>query len=187
MYGSCSATDDRAGVFDGMLHGGFPGNGTPARTSPNGARQESAMCCSLRLQDGLESVPSIGRKTAERFHELGIRTVEQFLASDAREMAARLANRRLSQKVLSGWQDQARLMCQIPELHGHEAHLLAAAGIRSAADLVSLAPRELMARVERALATRDGERIIRGNAAPDLQRIRRWIENASRAPSLQSV
>ncbi len=132
----------------------------------------------LDEEDPLESAPSIGPKTAERLRDIGIETVRQFLDADAADMAAQLDNRRLSRKLLGAWQAQSRLMCAVPNLHGHDVQILTSCGITSEKELAARDAGELLATTKSFVKTKEGERVLRNNKAPDLAEVTGWIDAA---------
>jgi hypothetical protein len=81
--------------------------------------------------------------------------------------------------TIQDWQDQARLVCDIPNLRGHDAQILVACGWRTAADVVSLDASQALAIVEPFMATREGKRIVRSSRHPDLAEITDWIASAA--------
>lgn len=58
----------------------------------------------LNPSDDVEAAPSIGPRTAEKFYSIGVNSVDEFINSEADNMAAQLKNRRMSTKVLTTWQ-----------------------------------------------------------------------------------
>ena len=94
----------------------------------------------LEQSDALEAAPSIGPKTAERFIKIGVETVGDFLVQTAESMAPKINYKRISVDVIRQWQQQARLVCRIPNLRGHDAQLLVACGITEPEDVAGMNP-----------------------------------------------
>lgn len=132
----------------------------------------------------LVDAPSIGPKTAKRFEKIGVFTIGDFLSADPAYLAIQLATRWVTVQLLSDWQGQARLVCEVPSLRGFEAQLLVAANCRSGADLATRDPRGLFARISAIVPTSDGERILRNNSAPLLDDAIGWIDAAQHARPL---
>ena len=129
--------------------------------------------------DELEAAPSIGPKTAEKFIEIGIVTVQDFLDASIPDMVKRLNNRRLSKKVLKTWQEQSRLMCEVPNLRGHDAQILVGCEILQAADLANWDANELLEIVLPFVETKEGSRILRNGKKPDLAEVTGWVKAAN--------
>ena len=128
--------------------------------------------------------PSIGPRTAERLEAVGIRTVRDLLAADPERAAAQLAYRRIKADTIRLWQHQARLVCQIPQLRGHDAQILVACGITDSAALAGMEPGQLDAIVAPFVETKEGQRIVRSSKKPDLEEVTNWISWANQARPL---
>jgi len=139
----------------------------------------------LNLDDSLERAPSIGPKMAERFAAVNITNVRQFLQLGAEELVKRLKLRRLDLKTLQDWQRQARLVCRIPNLRGHDAQLLVACDIDDPETLLRHSPQELLAKVTPVAQSKEGQRILRSSPAPDLAEIQDWLDWAKHHRLLQ--
>lgn len=74
--------------------------------------------------------PSIGPKTAKRFHAIGIHTVSDFLALSPATTAVLLKTKHISAIDIADWQSEAMLACTIPDLKSREAQALVACGMR---------------------------------------------------------
>jgi hypothetical protein len=135
----------------------------------------------LASSDDLEAAPSIGPKTAQRFAGIGIRTVGEFLAQPPEDMSKRLDVRHMTPQILGEWQDQSRLVMSVPGLRGTHAQLLVGAGYRNADAMRAADAAKLCADVLAFVATEDGRRILRDGGAPDIEKIRSWIESAAQA------
>ena len=141
----------------------------------------------LELADDLEAAPSIGPKTAERFIKVGVKTIDDFLKQTAESMATKINYKRITAEVIRQWQHQARLVCRVPNLRGHDAQLLVACGITEPEDLADRQPQALFGIVEPFAKSKDGLKIIRGGKQPDLEEIENWIRWARETRSLQAA
>jgi len=141
----------------------------------------------LHHHDNVVDAPSIGPKTADRLYAVGVRTVEDLMRSDPAVLAGRLEHRGMTAAVVGDWQDQSRLICQVPFLRGHDAGLLVACGVRRAADLARQDPGSLLEQVDRFAATQEGRRILRGGKKPDLVEVQDWIRWAQHAHSTEAA
>ncbi len=72
---------------------------------------------------------------AERLGPLGVNTVRDLLEIDAASIAEQLADKRFDMQSIIDWQDQARLVCTVPSLRGHDAQMLVASDVRTAENL----------------------------------------------------
>ncbi len=141
----------------------------------------------LDLEDHIEAAPSIGPKTAERFEKINVHTVADFLKQTAESMAVKLKYKRITADVVRQWQQQARLVCRIPNLRGHDAQLLVACGFIEAEKVATAQPRQLFEIIGPFSDTKEGMKIIRSGKKPDLQEITDWISWAGHTRSLQAA
>ncbi len=141
----------------------------------------------LNTADSIEAAPSIGPRMAERFEEIGIMTVADFLAADAETMATRLNRRRLTVETIRSWQLQTTLACRIPWLRGHDAQILVACGIEDVESLAAMEADELWKIVRPFIDTKQCKRIIRNGKSPDLEEVHSWIQWARNARRLQAA
>ncbi len=135
----------------------------------------------LAATDPVEAAPSIGPRMAERLAAVGILTVADLLATNAEELSHALADRRITPRVISDWQNQARLVLSVPGLRGTHAQLLVGAGLGNANELSAAEPQSLAARLLAFAATNEGARILRDGDTPDVEAISRWIRLAKDA------
>jgi hypothetical protein len=135
----------------------------------------------------VEKAPSIGPRTAEMLEAIGVRTVEDFLSMAPDRLAEKLNHRRITASIIQQWQTQAKMMCQIPELRGHDAQILVACHITTPESLAAQKPAELFAIVEPFSQTKEGERIIRTGRKPDLAEVTEWIQWAANARSMRAA
>jgi energy-coupling factor transporter ATP-binding protein EcfA2 len=141
----------------------------------------------LSRSSEVEKAPSIGPRTARMLEAIGIRTVEELLSISPDRVAEKLNHRRITAEVIRQWQSQASLLCQIPELRGHDAQILVACGISTPEVLASHDANELFAVVEPFARTKEGERILRSGSQPDLAEVTEWIQWAANARTLRAA
>jgi hypothetical protein len=141
----------------------------------------------LRYDSPIVDAPSIGPKTAERLHAIGIQEVAQLLQQDSGDIARRLARRDVSHETVLAWQQQSQLMCRVPELRGHDAQILTACGISEAEQLAAMSPAELFAIVGPLATSKAGQRLLRSAKTPDLEEVTVWIECARHSPLLNAA
>lgn len=141
----------------------------------------------LNRTSEVEKAPSIGPRTAQMLEAIGIRTVEDFVSMAPDRLAEKLNHRRITRAIIQQWQCQSKLMCQIPELRGHDAQILVACGITTPEGLAAQQPGELYAVVEPFARSREGERIIRNGRKPDLEEVTEWIQWAANARSMRAA
>ena len=102
-------------------------------------------------------------------------------------MAGQIENRRMSTKMITLWQNQARLMCAVPNLRGHDVQFLIGSGYVEPAEIASSDPGELLDTVSRFLKTKEGIRVLRNGKEPDLQEVTEWIDAANHVRSLKAA
>lgn len=151
------------------------------------AERTGGMRFFLSRTSEVEKAPSIGPRTAQMMESIGIRTIEDLLSMAPDRLAEKLNHRRITTSIIQQWQAQSRLMCQIPELRGHDAQILVACRITTPENLASQKPTELFAIVEPFARTKEGERIIRNGRKPDLAEVTEWIQWAANARSLKAA
>lgn len=137
----------------------------------------------LDLSSPVVDAPTIGPKTADRLQSVGVRTVADLLRVDAGTIAEQLGSRAATQ-IIQDWQDQARLVCTVPNLRGHDAQFLVACQVRTADQLRGSEPRQLLQQVTSFLNTNVGQRLLRGGTVPDLAEVTEWIVAAKDARAL---
>ena len=157
------------------------------RTSPQSIKPSKPHKFYLDLEDHIEAAPSIGPKTAERFEKIGVFTIAEFLKQTAESMSSKLNYKRMSVDVVRSWQQQARLVCRIPNLRGHDAQLLVACEIFEPEEIASMQPQSLFRVIEPFSETKEGLKIIRSGKKPDLAEITDWIAWAQHTRSLQAA
>jgi len=132
----------------------------------------------LSESDAVEAAPAIGPKTAERLLIGGIKSVRDLLSAQPAELARKLQAKHIDAAMIQSWQAQARLVCTVPDLRGHDAQFLVAVGVTSATALAQQTATDLLARVSAFVQTPSGERILRDGKAPDLEEVQHWIAQA---------
>ena len=140
----------------------------------------------LTADDDIVDAPSIGPKTATRFHKIGMHKVRDLLNANPEVTAEKLATRHIPAAVVRDWQDQSKLMIAVPGLRGHDAQILVAAGIRDRTGLSQADIASLLSKVIQVADTTEGKRILRSGAVPDLEEVTAWI-NAARQPTTSKV
>ena len=141
----------------------------------------------LELTDHIEAAPSIGPRTAERFEAIEVSTIADFLKMTAESLAEKLNYKRLNAKLLRQWQHQARLVCRIPNLRGHDAQLLVGCGIIEAEEIASMRPESLFDLIGPFSDTKEGMKIIRNGKKPDMNEVTDWIRFAQHNRSLRAA
>jgi hypothetical protein len=141
----------------------------------------------LDLSDHIEAAPSIGPKTAERFEKIDVHTVADFLKQTAESMASKINYKRITAEVIRQWQQQARLICRVPNLRGHDAQLLVACEITEPEELATMQPSSLLDVIGPFSDTKEGLKIIRNGKKPDLEEITDWISWAGETRSIQAA
>jgi hypothetical protein len=132
----------------------------------------------LTLDHDVVDGPSIGPKTAERLYPHGIKTVRDLIKADPAALSVLVDARHITPETISGWQDQARLVCTVPGLRGTHAQLLVGAGYHTAEAIADAEADKLCADVLRFAASGPGQRLLRNGEAPDIEKIKGWLEAA---------
>jgi len=154
---------------------------------PQRKPQRDALRFYLERTADVEAAPSIGKKTAKRLSKVGVRTVEQLLSADPESTSSRLNVRHIQPETIIEWQQQAMLVCRIPNLRGHDAQLMVGSGYTSPESVAEADSHELLSLVEDFAGTHEGQRVIRGGSAPDLDEVNNWIAWAAQARSLNAA
>jgi len=150
-----------------------------AATGGEGAASETAHV-QLTLDHDVAQIPSVGAKTAKRLKRNGIATVRDLVKADPAALAVLINARNLTAQAICDWQDEALLACAVPGLDGTHAELLVGAGYRSAGAIAEAEPDQLAADVLAFALTPAGQRILGKVAAPDIERIKGWLDAARR-------
>ena len=129
----------------------------------------------LELESPVVDAPSIGQQMADLLNGVGIQTVADLLAAEPSQLASRLNHRRTTAETIVEWQHQSRWMCRVPNLRGHDAQLLVAAGYHAPEQVSAVSVGELYSRISRVAESKVGQRLLRGSAAPDQAEITEWL------------
>ena len=157
------------------------------RVMPEPAMPSMRCAARVDLDSDIVDAPSIGPKTATRFYPLGINTIGQFLAASPTELAGLLNVGWLDERVLTDWQDQTRLVVQVPALCGYKAQLLVGIDCRTAGELASVDLEQLHSAIRQFCATDAGARIIRSAAVPSREEVGKWVQSASKPTPIQNA
>lgn len=141
----------------------------------------------LELNSSVEDGPSIGPKMAARMAASGVKTVEEFLRADAIQLGAKLGFNATASAKIKDWQDQARLVCRIPNLRGHDSQILINCGIRDPKALASANATALTKAAIEFAKSSEGQRLLRGASMPDAEEVNDWIEWAQSARGLKAA
>jgi len=141
----------------------------------------------LFLDSPIVDAPSIGPRMSQRLNAIGIEHVSQLLAQIPADIAHRLNRKEITVDMVRAWQQQAHLMCQVPQLRGHDAQVLVACHITNPEMLAATTPAKLFALVEPFVTSRDGLRLLRSSRVPDLAEVTDWIRWAQQAPAVRAA
>ncbi|MCE9603359.1 MAG: DUF4332 domain-containing protein [Planctomycetia bacterium] len=138
----------------------------------------------LEIGSRIEDAPSIGPKLARRLEAIDIHTVSDLLECDPRQTAPLLKASFIDAALVARWQKEAEFVCRVPRLRGHDAQILVGSGVDDVEDLLGRKAAPLLEEIEEFLTTQAGEKILRGNARPDLAEVEQWLEQAHDARPL---
>ncbi|HBJ37116.1 MAG TPA: hypothetical protein DDZ51_20660, partial [Planctomycetaceae bacterium] len=148
---------------------------------------EKALRFYLQRQSPVVDAPSIGPRMAERLHAIKIHTVDDLLKASAATIAKDLKLKKVDETLVRSWQQQAKFVCRVPMLRGHDAQLLVAAGITEPERLAQCEPKWLLSQVDPIVQSKEGQSIIRGGAAPDLTEVTDWVRFAQSQRELKAA
>ncbi|WP_430401983.1 DUF4332 domain-containing protein [Hyphomonas sp.] len=137
----------------------------------------------LTRESPIVDAPSIGRKTARRLGKAGITNVGDLMDCDIDETVHLLNARHIDADALTDWQDQSRLMMDVPGLRVHDAQILVGAGIRSASDLACASARDVFLAAMDFLTTPQGDRVLWEDAQFEEEEVEGWISMAQASAS----
>ncbi|MBI1186704.1 MAG: DUF4332 domain-containing protein [Alphaproteobacteria bacterium] len=143
------------------------------------AAPERAEFC-LRGDSPVQDAPSIGPKTAKRFHAIGIRTVSDLLALSPATAAVLLNTRFITSVDVSDWQAEAVLACTLPNLKSREAQALVACGLADVEAIADADPKALAEGLRVWATSSEGQRAW-GKEEPGEDDARTLIDRAKRA------
>jgi predicted flap endonuclease-1-like 5' DNA nuclease len=132
----------------------------------------------LTLDSPILDAPAIGPKTARMLNRAGVQTVSQLLQRAPAELASTVSDRAITPDVVTAWQQQSRLMCELPELRGHDAQLLVACGFTSLEAITGCTASQMDQLLRPFAMSKTGQRLLRSAPAPERQEIEGWIRHA---------
>ena len=141
----------------------------------------------LELASPVVDAPSIGPRMAAKLEQQNICTVDQLLAANPEQLADKINSRRVDTDTVRAWQQQAQLVCRIPNLRGHDAQLLVACGLDSPEFVANMDADALLAQVSEVAQSKEGQRILRGSKEPDMAEVLDWISWASSCRTLSAA
>ena len=151
---------------------------TSMRMDAPDPKEKSSTRSQLQPRSPIVDAPAIGPKTAARFEAIGLVTIEDLLSHDADWIASELNTKWITAGLVSQWQSQASLACQIERLSAAGAGLLVMAGIETADDLARRDPMKIHAMLQTAAESTEGKRLLRDQGPPPLKSVQRWVESA---------
>ena len=154
---------------------------TTESSSPKklGKKQPARVRYYLKPSDDVVDAPSIGAKTAKRLAKFGIMTVKDLLDCEPEQTAQQLRVRYIDAELIEDWQDQASLVCGVPNLRGHDAQILVASGFTTRDEIRHATVGEILAAAINFANSSEGKRVLRGSAQPDKDEVEDWIEWAN--------
>ena len=144
---------------------------TVEQSSTSMSESETRLKFYLDLDSPVVDAPSIGPRMATRLEEHGIITVQDLLNADSESLAEQMDNRRVDAETIIAWQQQAALVCQIPNLRGHDAQLLVACELVTPSELSTMDADTVLTQVLEVAQSKEGQRILRGSKEPDLEEV----------------
>jgi hypothetical protein len=135
----------------------------------------------LTRESPVVDAPSIGPKTATRLEDVGIFTIGDLLDCDIEETAFLLDVHYIDSETLRDWQDQTKLMMDVPGLRVHDVQIMVGAGIRTSKELAEAPARTLFLLATEFLNSPEGERVRRGDDLFMEEEVEEWIERAREA------
>jgi hypothetical protein len=141
----------------------------------------------LQRNSPVVDAPTIGPKLASRLEQARIVTVGDLLDANADALTAKLNQRHITADTVRTWQQEATLVCRIPELRGHDAQLLVAAGVTEPQQVATYSPETLLELVLPIATSPAGKQILRNQPAPNQEEVAGWITRASGARQLQAA
>ena len=160
---------------------------TKTTTETREANQAAEWRYYLEAESPVVDAPSIGPKMARRLGKQRIKTVSDLLAADAAAVARNLDDRRIKKQTVIDWQDQARLMCCIPMLRGHDVQVLVACGFRTVDKVAASNPNAMFSIVGPFVKSKEGERLLRSSKVPDLEEVTDWINYSRHSRALKAA
>ncbi len=130
----------------------------------------------------LSRVDLVDSLQLKHFHTAGIETLGDLLALRSDQLPDPLLHHGVLPGQINRWQAQANLLIHVPELLPRDARLLVSCGIGDVEQLAGEAPQQIVARVQRYLASPDGRRLGVDESRISETRVREWQRQISVAP-----
>ncbi|MCH2113420.1 MAG: DUF4332 domain-containing protein [Pirellulales bacterium] len=127
------------------------------------------------LGSNVSDVLSLGPRTSAKLLRLGVQSVAHLLAAKPHLLSVRMADARITWKMVACWQRETRLRVDLPELNAGAARILAMAEFSSPTKIARSSPTELVTALER---LDEEQREWAGWAPsriPDFGEVSRWI------------
>jgi hypothetical protein len=175
-----SPREDKEPVYEELTSSN---EGSVAKSSQKSLRARTR----TSLGSSIVDAPAIGPKTAARLNAIGIHTIADLLDADPAALANQLDSNWITPRTIELWIIQARLVCQIENLTAVGAGLMSLAGIRTAEDVRRMGAALVYKAILAAVASSEGKRILRDKPPPEIERVERWVRNASKANSLKET
>ena len=153
----------------------------PSEDSGEPAEAPHVRTSSLTRESPVVDAPSIGPKTAARLEAVDIFTIGDLLDCDIEETAFLLDVHYIDSETIRDWQDQTKLMMDVPGLRVHDVQIMVGAGIRTKKELAEAPARTLFLLATEFLGTPEGERVRRGDDLFMEEEVEEWIERAQEA------
>lgn len=141
----------------------------------------------LNRKDAVVDAPSIGEKTSQRLHSVGVRTVGDLLEANPMQLATKLRMSHITADTIRQWQKESTLCCRMPGIAGHDSQILIASGIESPEDLAELGASEVLDLIQPFLESSEGKRVLRSSTPPDREEVTNWIAWAKKARQLKAA
>lgn len=141
----------------------------------------------LELTSPVVDAPTIGTRMAERLGVVNVSTVGDLIAADAAAIAAALKDKHVTPETVTEWQQQAMLVCRIPNLRGLDSQLLVAAGYTTAELVANSDADSLYEAVAQVANSRAGQRYLRGGNPPDADKVSQWITWAQKCRGVRAA
>lgn len=135
-----------------------------------------AFAPSLDEATDLDRVEIFDAPRLRAFADLGIDTVGQLLALTPESMPAGLRESGIAAEQLNRWQALVWLLCTVPGLRVPDATLLVACGVTEPEHLATSHCHQLSERIQRYLASNEGQRLSIQSPNIDASRINGWIK-----------
>lgn len=141
----------------------------------------------LEPDDPIADAPSIGVKTAKRLQQVGISCVELFLEHTPADIVSLVEVTTISLEEVRTWQQQARLMCQVPGLQTADVQMLIACGVTDPDLLAEADASRLHQQLARFVTSPTAKRLMKNPQAPDKSTVQNWIAWAAYARPLRAA